>query len=91
MWPAGRTMRALALGGMLAAGVAAVPSAARADCDIPDNGIPEESVLSKVGPGWASLGTVLGGSSGPSSLNVRALVFIRRTSASSTVCDVTPR
>ena len=56
MWPAGRTMRALALGGMLAAGVAAVPSAARADCDIPDNGIPEESVLSKVGPGWASLG-----------------------------------
>ena len=49
-------MRALALGGMLAAGLAAVPSAARADCDIPDNGIPEESFLSKVGPGWASLG-----------------------------------
>ena len=49
-------MRALALGGMLAAGLAAVPSAARADCDVPDNGIPEESFLSKVGPGWASLG-----------------------------------
>jgi porin len=49
-------MRTLALGGMLAAGLAAAPSAARADCDIPDNGIPEESFLTKVGPGWASLG-----------------------------------
>jgi porin len=36
--------------------MAAVPSAARADCDIPDNGIPEESVLNKLGPAWASLG-----------------------------------
>ena len=49
-------MRALALGGMLAAGVAAVPGAARADCDVPDNGIPEESFLTKLGPAWASLG-----------------------------------
>jgi len=56
MWSAGRTMRALALGGMLAAGVAAAPGAARADCDIPDNGIPEESFLTKAGPAWASLG-----------------------------------
>jgi porin len=49
-------MRALALGGMLAAGIAAVPGAARADCDVPDNGIPEESFLTKLGPAWASLG-----------------------------------
>ncbi len=34
----------------------AVPSVARADCDVPDNGVPEESVLSLLGPGWASLG-----------------------------------
>jgi porin len=53
---AGRSLRALALGGMLAAGLTILPSAARADCDVPDNGIPEESFLSKVGPGWASLG-----------------------------------
>ena len=51
-------MRALALGGIVAAGLAAVPSAARADCDIPDNGIPDESILTKLGPAWASLGGV---------------------------------
>ena len=53
---AGRSLRAIALGGMLAAGLAALPSAARADCDVPDNGIPEESLLSKLGPAWVSLG-----------------------------------
>ena len=53
---AGRSLRAIALGGMLAAGLATLPSAARADCDVPDNGIPEESLLSKLGPAWVSLG-----------------------------------
>ena len=53
---AGRSLRAIALGGMLAAGLATMPSAARADCDVPDNGIPEESLLSKLGPAWVSLG-----------------------------------
>jgi porin len=54
--PAGRSLRAIALGGMIAVGLAAVPGVARADCDIPDNGIPEESFLTKLGPAWASLG-----------------------------------
>ncbi|MGB6702148.1 hypothetical protein [Methyloceanibacter sp.] len=53
---AGRSLRAIALGSMLAAGLATLPSAARADCDVPDNGIPEESLLSKLGPAWVSLG-----------------------------------
>ena len=53
---AGRSLRAIALGGMLAAGLATLPSVARADCDVPDNGIPEESLLSKLGPAWVSLG-----------------------------------
>ena len=53
---AGRSLWAIALGGVLAAGLAALPSAARADCDVPDNGIPEESLLLKLGPAWVSLG-----------------------------------
>ena len=56
MLVAGRSLRAMALGGMLAAGLAALPSGAWADCDVPDNGIPEESLLSKLGPAWVSLG-----------------------------------
>ncbi|HEY5733109.1 MAG TPA: hypothetical protein VIS50_05175, partial [Methyloceanibacter sp.] len=52
-WSAPRAMRALALGGMLAAGIAAAPDVARADWDVPDNGIPEESFLTKLGPAWA--------------------------------------
>jgi porin len=36
--------------------VFALPSPARADCEVPDDGMPEESVLSLLGPGWASLG-----------------------------------
>ncbi|MGH6824401.1 carbohydrate porin [Methyloceanibacter sp.] len=51
-----RSLRAMALGGMLAACLAVMPGVARADCDVPDNGIPEETLLSKLGPGWASLG-----------------------------------
>ena len=45
MLVAGRSLRALALGGMLAAGLAASPNGAWADCDVPDKGIPEESLL----------------------------------------------
>ena len=41
----------MALAGMLAAAAAAVPSAASADCDVPDDGMPEEAFLSKLGPG----------------------------------------
>src|SRR5262249_60927837 len=52
---AGRSLRAIALGGMLAAGLAASPSVARTDCDVPDNGIPDENLLSKLGPAWESL------------------------------------
>jgi porin len=52
----GRSLRAIALGGMLAACLAALPSTARADCDVPDNGVPDETLLSKLGPAWASLG-----------------------------------
>jgi porin len=32
------------------------PSVARADCEVPDNGVPEETILSQLGPSWASLG-----------------------------------
>jgi porin len=53
---AGRSLRAITLGGMLAVCLAALPGVARADCDVPDNGIPEESLLSKLGPAWLSLG-----------------------------------
>jgi porin len=53
---AGRSLRVLALGGMLATGLGALPSAAWADCDVPANGIPEESFLTKLGPAWVSLG-----------------------------------
>jgi porin len=52
----GRSLRAIALGGMLAACLAALPSTARADCDVPENGVPDETLLSKLGPAWASLG-----------------------------------
>jgi porin len=52
----GRSLRAIALGGMLAVVSAALPGVARADCDVPDNGIPDETLLSKLGPAWASLG-----------------------------------
>lgn len=47
-----RALFALGLAGLLIA----APSVARADCDIPENGVPEESLLSAIGPGWASLG-----------------------------------
>jgi porin len=53
---AGQSLRAITLGGMLAVCLAALPGVARADCDVPDNGIPEESLLSKLGPAWLSLG-----------------------------------
>ena len=53
---AGRSLRAITFGGMLAAGLAASPSVARADCYVPHNGIPDESLLSKLGPAWESLG-----------------------------------
>ena len=53
---AGRSLRALPLVGMLAACLAALSGVARADCDVPDNGIPDESLLSKLGPAWVSLG-----------------------------------
>ena len=46
----------MAVGGVLAIGIAAAPDAALADCDLPENGIPEESFLNKLGPAWASLG-----------------------------------
>jgi porin len=52
----GRSLQAMVLGGVLAAWLAALPGAARADCDVPDNGIPDETLLSKLGPAWASLG-----------------------------------
>jgi porin len=52
----GRSLRAIALGGMLVACLAALPSTARADCDVPENGVPDETLLSKLGPAWASLG-----------------------------------
>lgn len=32
------------------------PIAAWADCDVPDKGIPEDSLLSAIGPGWANVG-----------------------------------
>jgi porin len=54
--PAGRRLRAVVLGGLVAASLAAAPSLARADCDVPDTGIPDGSFLTKLGPGWASLG-----------------------------------
>jgi porin len=41
---------------MLVACLAALPSTARADCDVPENGVPDETLLSKLGPAWASLG-----------------------------------
>ena len=51
-----RSLRAMVVGGAMAIGIAAEPDAALADCDLPDNGIPEESFLNKLGPAWASLG-----------------------------------
>jgi porin len=32
-----------------------MPSATKADCDVPADGVPEESLLSSLGPGWAGL------------------------------------
>ncbi|HET7851116.1 MAG TPA: hypothetical protein VFK91_00040, partial [Methyloceanibacter sp.] len=52
----GRRLRAIALGGMLGACLATMPNAARAECDVPDNGVPDDTLLSKLGPAWASLG-----------------------------------
>jgi porin len=56
MLMAGRCLRAAALGGALAAALTALPSAARADCDVPDNGVPEDTLPSSLGSAWASLG-----------------------------------
>jgi porin len=56
MWFVGRNLRDEALAGLLIAGVAASPSTARADCDVPEDGLPEETLLSILGPHWASLG-----------------------------------
>lgn len=54
---AGRSLCVLALAGTLVAGgLTALPTAARADCDVPDDGVPEDSLLSSLGPSWASLG-----------------------------------
>ena len=50
------SLRGAALGGLIAACLGANPAIARADCDVPDNGIPEETLLSRLGPNWASLG-----------------------------------
>jgi hypothetical protein len=41
---ADRSLGAAALAGVLAAGLTALPSAAKAGCDIPKNGVPEETL-----------------------------------------------
>ena len=33
-----------------------MPGAARADCDVGENGVPQETLLSSMGPHWANLG-----------------------------------
>ena len=50
-----RSLRGTALGGMFAV-AAALPSAAQADCDVLDDGVPEDTLLSSLGPAWPSLG-----------------------------------
>jgi porin len=52
----GLNLRVVMMGCLLAACLATLSSAAWADCDVPDNGIPDESLLSQLGPAWASLG-----------------------------------
>ena len=55
--PMSLTARTLcALAGLLTAGLVVTPNAARAHCDVPDNGVPEDSLLSALGSGWAGLG-----------------------------------
>jgi porin len=55
---AARTLRAAGAAGVLAVAVAALPAIARAECEVPDGGVPEEALLSSLGPNWASLGGV---------------------------------
>jgi porin len=52
---AGGSLGAAALAGVLAAGLTAVPSAARAACDDPESGVPKETLLSSLGLHWAGL------------------------------------
>jgi len=50
-----RSLRGTASGGMFAV-AAALPSAAQADCNVLDDGVPEDTLLSSLGPAWPSLG-----------------------------------
>lgn len=56
MLVAERSLRVAGFAGLLAAAAAGLPATARADCDVPENGIPDETLLSSLGPQWASLG-----------------------------------
>jgi porin len=53
---AARRLRGAGVASLLAVAAAALPAPARADCDVPDNGVPDETLLSSLGPNWASLG-----------------------------------
>ena len=53
-----RCLRAAGAAGLLAVAAAASPSPASADCEVPDKGVPDDTLLSSLGPNWASLGGV---------------------------------